>query len=725
MPKMKSSELRAILAAEHSSALGAMEASKLTDERTDAMNYYLGDVAKDLPALDGRSKAVSSDVSDAIEGMMPDLMEIFTGSDDVVRFDPVSQEDVKAAEQETDYINHVFMNQNPGFLTLYSFIKDALLSKVGVVKVWWEEREEEQRETYFDQPEEAYGLIVANPEVEVVEHTEKPDPNYVVPPESEGDPPPMLHDVTVVTTSTYACAKVMPVPPEEFGIEAGARNIRDSNYCYHKTITTESKLIEQGYDADQVRGLPTYRAITTTEETARDTVDERSQPSEGLNKAARLVEVIEHYARLDYEGDGKARLYKVTTSGTNGEILKLDGDPDIESVDVMPFAAMTPIIMTHRFFGRSIADLVIEIMRIKTALTRGMLDNIYMRLNPRVEVPEANASANTLDDLLTSRPNGIVRTKTGGGLQWQVVPDVTGSIYPAFQYLDSRLEQRTGVNRQAQGVDADALQNQSATAVRQLFSASQARIRLIARIFAETGIRDLFWLLHGTVRKHSSKPQTVRLRNEWVNVDPRNWKSRNDMTVNVGLGTGGKAEQLMSLQIIAGLQKEAMAAGLTNLVGPQQLYNTGVQITRVVGHKDTDAFFTDPSKQPPLQPQPDPKLIELQAKNEIEKTQAQADIATTIQKTNAEIARDDRKAAQQAQLMQAEHEMRMREMTMSMLMKFSGQQSQGQDGESAPTGPDPAMFHSLIASLTPPKPKGMRVVRDAMGRVSHTEPIEG
>jgi hypothetical protein len=144
---MKSSELRAILAAEHSSALGAMEASKLTAERTDAMNYYLGNVAKDLPALDGRSKAVSSDVSDAIEGMMPDLMEIFTGSDDVVRFDPVGQEDVKAAEQETDYINHVFMNQNPGFLTLYSFIKDALLSKVGVVKVWWEEREEEQRET--------------------------------------------------------------------------------------------------------------------------------------------------------------------------------------------------------------------------------------------------------------------------------------------------------------------------------------------------------------------------------------------------------------------------------------------------------------------------------------------------------------------------------------------------------------------------------------------------
>jgi hypothetical protein len=725
MPKMKDADLRALLAAEHSAALGAMQASKLVSERSDAVDYYLGNMAKDMPAPEGRSSAVSFDVSDTIEGLMPSLMDIFTGSDEVVRFDPVSADDVQAAEQETDYTNHVFMNQNPGFVILYSFIKDALLSKVGVVKVWWEEREQEQRETYYDQPDDAYGLIVASPDVEVVEHTEKPDPYYQPQPGMEDQPGPMLHDVTVVTKSTYACAKVMPVPPEEFGIERGARNIKDCNYCYHKVIKTQSQLIEQGYDAEQVRNLPSYRAITNPEELSRDTVDEETVAGDEINKAARLVEIIENYVRMDYEGDGKARLYKVTTSGQNGNILKLDGKPDIVPFDAIPFAAMTPVIMTHRFFGRSIADLVMDIQRIKTALTRGMLDNIYLHNNPRVEVPEANASENTLDDLLVSRAGGVVRTKIGGGLQWQVVPDITGSIYPAFQYLDSRLEQRTGVSKQSQGIDANALQNQSATAVAQMYSASQARMKLIARIFAETGIRDLFWLLHATIKKHASKAQTVRLRNAWVTVDPRNWKTRDDLTVNVGLGNGGKAEQLASLQIIAGMQEKALVGGMTNIVSPQNIYNTGVAITKVIGHKDIDAFFSDPSKQPPLQPKPDPKLIELQAKNEIEKTQAQADIVTQQQKTQAEMALAERKAQLEERLMISSHQMKMEEHRVSMASTLAKHATQpGKDGEGNPTSPDPNVMGALLASLQPPRPRGMRVVRDDQGRVSHTEPMD-
>ena len=161
MPKMSSSELKAMLAAERMDALSAMRASKLSAERADAMDYYLGDMAKDMPAQEGRSRAVSTDVADTIEGLMPSLMEIFAGSDEVVRFEPVGPQDVAAAEQETDYVNHVFMQRNPGFLILYSFIKDALLSKVGIVKVWWEEREEEQRETYLDQSDDMFAMLAA------------------------------------------------------------------------------------------------------------------------------------------------------------------------------------------------------------------------------------------------------------------------------------------------------------------------------------------------------------------------------------------------------------------------------------------------------------------------------------------------------------------------------------------------------------------------------------
>src|SRR5216683_3963132 len=178
MPKLSTSDLKAMLAAEKANALAAISAARLMEDRADAMDYYLGDMRKDMPAQDGRSRAVSTDVADTIEGLMPSLMDIFAGSDEVVRFEPVGPEDEAAAQQETDYVNHVFMQQNPGFMILYSFIKDALLSKVGIVKVWWEEREEESRETYLDQPDDAFALLVANPDIEIVAHSERPDPAY-------------------------------------------------------------------------------------------------------------------------------------------------------------------------------------------------------------------------------------------------------------------------------------------------------------------------------------------------------------------------------------------------------------------------------------------------------------------------------------------------------------------------------------------------------------------
>jgi len=159
MPKMKASDLKSLIAAEKADALAAISAAKLAEERADAMDYYLGDMSKDMPAQDGRSRAVSTDVADTIEGLMPSLMDIFAGSDEVVRFEPVGPEDEEAAQQETDYVNHVFMQQNPGFMALYSFIKDALLSKVGIVKVWWEETEQEERETYYDLTDDQFALL--------------------------------------------------------------------------------------------------------------------------------------------------------------------------------------------------------------------------------------------------------------------------------------------------------------------------------------------------------------------------------------------------------------------------------------------------------------------------------------------------------------------------------------------------------------------------------------
>ncbi len=774
MPKMPKSELKAMLTAEKLDALAAMRASKLSSERAHAMDYYNGDMSRDMPAQDGRSRAVSTDVADTIDGLMPSLMEVFAGSDDVVRFEAFGPEDVAAAEQETDYVNHVFMQQNPGFLILYSFIKDALLSKVGIVKVWWEEREEECRETYLDQPDDAFALLVANPDIEIVAHSMHPDPSYrpggpslqppfsglVVPPnqsaagpaalpvpsapalaapapaapapsELDDDAPvPMLHDVTVVTRKTVAQARVEGVPPEEFGISRFARSLRDCGYCFHEVIKRAEDLIADGYDPDEIKAIPSYTMLTNPEELARDTVDEHlaAGGDEGINEVNRQVKITEHYVRMDYEGNSKPALYRVTTGGDQGEVLTRNGEPEIVRVDMPPFAAMTPVIVTHRFFGRSIADLVMDIQRIKTALLRSILDNAYLAVNPRVEVSEAHATETTLDDLLVSRPGGIVRTKMPGGVNWQTVPAIAGEIFPVLEYADATREWRTGVNRQAQGLDANALQNTSATAAMQVYNASQARMKLIARIFAETGIRDLFSLLHAVIRKNGSQAATVRLRNQWVTVDPRDWKERNDLTINVGLGTGGKSERLAHVMAVINLQKEALAGGLSNLVTVQNLYNSAAEVVKLVDLKNVDQFFTDPKTQAPPQPRPDPKLMQIQTQAQLDQQQAQGQLTMQDRKAQRDAALAQQRFELDKQMALLQHDLAIRDQQFRHAQQAvaaatpDGGMEGTAGGAGGPTGnlaPLVAYLTSMMQQMNAPK----RVVRDAQGRVAGVEPV--
>jgi len=677
MPKMNSSELAARLSSQRASAIASQSASGIPAQRADATDYYMGDMSRDMPTTEGRSSAVSSDVADTIEGMMPSLMEIFAGSDEVVQFEPVGPEDVQAAEQETDYTNHVFMQENDGFLVLYSFVKDALLSKNGYVKVWWEEDETSERETYYDQSDDAFALIMqqvaSSDDYQIVEHSINTDDATGI----------TSHDVTIEQTKDASKVCVIGVPPEEVGIERGARSLRDCNYFYHDVRKTKEELIEQGYDEDQITSLLADTGQRGIESASRDATS--GAGFAGADKESQRLLITEHYVRMDYEGKGKSGLYRVTTGGANGDVLRINGKDDIQPIDVIPFAAMTPIPMPHRFIGRSVADLVMDIQRIKTALMRGMLDNVYLANNPRVEVAEENAGPNTLDDLLVQRPGGVVRTKRLGGIQWQVVPNISGNLFPAIEYMDATREWRTGVTRQGQGIDANALQNQSATAVSQAFTAAQARLRLVARIMAETGIKDMFSLIHATIRKHGQQAKTVRLRNQWVQVDPRNWKTRNDLTINVGLGTGGKQQRLASLTMLAGLQEKAMASGLTNLVSAEHLYSTAKEIVKALELKNVDAYFSDPKSQPPLQPKPDPKMIELQAKNEIEKTQAQADIAVQTQKTQAEIAANEQKQMIELQMARELHEMKMREMQFAFDAKVAEAQAKAFAGAASAT----------------------------------------
>ena len=525
-------------------------------------------------------------------------------------------------------------------------------------------------------------------------------------------PKPTTHDVTIVTTKKLARARVMGVPPEEFGIERSARTIRDANYAFHDIVTkTEGQLIAEGFDETQIRALPEYAGFDNIETFARDTAFENT-PSSSVNTSTRLVKITEHYIRMDYEGNGKPCLYMVITAGNDGQVLSKDNEDCVYPIDAIPFAATTPIPVTHRFFGRSIADVTMELQRQKTAMKRGALDNLYLHNAPRPVVSESHAGPNTIDDILTVRQGAPIRMKQPGGIEWQAVPDITGSIYPMMQYLDAELETRTGVSKQSQGIDANALQNQSATAVAQVFSSSQMRMKLIARIMAE-GVKDIFSLLHGVVRKHGQQAQTVRLRNKWVDVDPRNWKTREDMTIHVGLGNGSKAQQFSQVMAIANFQKELILGGKTNLVDDQALFNTGAELIKLTGHKNPDKFLNDPSARdpqtgqllhPPAQPPPDPAMVKVQAdmqmkqlelqqrdkeialnaeatqqaderKAQIEAVQAQADIATQDRKAATEVALTQQKFEFEA--MQAEREFQLEKEL--KLMEFGLKQQQHND----------------------------------------------
>lgn len=644
--KLDLTSVEALLGASRADAMQGMGSSTLQNERTEAINYYNG-IMTDLKSAPGRSKAVSLDVFEAIEGMLPFLMDIFCGSDTPVMFNPIGPEDEAAAQQETDYVNHIFMVENAGFMVLLDMFKDALMQKRGFVKVWWDDSQQRESQTFYDLTEGQYLMAVQQVAgsmgmIEIVAQTihapgdaqpkgydknSKSDSKAVVP--STQPSAGKLYDITLRSTKSMASAKVLGVAPEDFGIERNARSLKSANYAYHDITTkTEGDLIADGYDEDQVMAMSTFTGNTDIETTARDTVDEHNGVA-GVGgdetSGARLVYMTEHYIRMDYEGDGYPCLYLVQTSGQQGEVLRRHGKDVICRIDAIPFASCTPIPIPHRFWGKSISDVVVPLQREKTAVKRGTLDNTYMRNNPRVEVAQDMSTEKTIDDLLVARPGGVIRTKTPGGLNWQVVPDVSATGYQMLQYIDSEIEARSGTSKQSQGLDADALQNQSATAVTKVFNASQARTKLIARVLAE-GVKEMFLLLHAVVRKHGGQVGTVRLRNKWVDVDPTQWGSRNDMTIDVGLGVGGKAEQFVHLNQIANVQKQFVQAGMTHIVSPDELYATASEMTKVLGYVNPSRFFKDPTAKgpdgqllnPPPQAQQSPALQLVAAKTQAE-----------------------------------------------------------------------------------------------------------
>lgn len=668
MAKMTSDELRAITDGEMRQAIGYFS-GKLANQRQKALIYYLGLPKNDLtpPEIEGRSQVVSPDVRNTIESMLPQLMVKFAGTENVVEFEATKPGDEQKAEQATDYINHIYHVKNQGEQITYNWMKDALLSKNGIVKVWWDTRTEDKREEYIALSDVELAQLMDDDEIEVTEQKAYPDEEdqeqraeaiQQLTQQAQQDPanaqmyaqqiaqinaapPVMVYDVVCKRTKAGGRVRVENVPPEEFLISRKAKDIETASFVGHRVARTRSDLLSMGYkNVDMISGddQATSLNLERTERLAWD--DEMAYVGADVqtssDESQRVVWVTECYVRVDFDGDGISELRKVVRAGN--QIL------ENEIVDCAPFVSITPIPLPHKFFGMSVADLSMEAQKIKTSILRGMLDNMYLQINGRYFAVDGQVN---LDDLLTSRPGGVVRMKAQGmaGRLDQGMGDSQLGM-SMMEYMHQFLEDSSGWSRNSAGNDPSALSDPiTATQASIVTNKADMRLDLIARNFA-TGFRDLFRMMLKLVSQYNSKEDIIKLRGEWVAINPREWAHGFDTTINVGLGTGDRNQQLSHLQML--MQNQAMALqGGVGTVTPQNIYESQKEFVKALGYKSADKFLTDPSKQPPKQPQPTPEEIKGHVTMQVEQMKAQLKSQSDSEK--AQLAAQVEQAKQEAQ----------------------------------------------------------------------------
>lgn len=602
----------------------------LTTERERNLAYYKGEM-DDVPPPKGRSSVVDRSVLEAVETVFPDLMEVLTGGEDVATFIPQGAEDEQKAKDETEVVQHVVFQENEGFLAIASAVKDSLITKTGIIHWWFEE--EETFEVESEVPEEMAPLAQAIAEISG-QMLEAQDPE--------------AGKVSLGNKKLHGKVKIMAVPSEDFSVSPDTVSLRDTTYCCMRSRPRVQDLIARGVDPEIARSLPLYTIRNGSVEQERDTAEEHNQADDNSPDDLRMVETRKHYLRIDLDGDGKLELWEITTDAEEKTFIEK------EQVNVIPFAAGTPYLVPHRFHGLSVADLLIEVQKIKTVLLRSHLDSIYFALNQRMEVAETQASEFTISDLLRNEPGSPIRVKTPGAVR-PISSGTMGEVLPSLEYASTMAESRSGVVRNAQGLNPDTLHDTAAGA-RVLIGAAQKRVRMIARMFAETLIKDLFLGVHDALREYMSEehePIQAKIGGQWQSAMPAEWPARCNLAIEVGIGSAGRDHDIMvANQRIALMERLAAAQG--GLSGPlldaDNAHSALVAWERAVGSKAPERFWSDPKKQEPQPPQPDPDVVKVEKQMQLEGQKAQSQAVIQAEKVKADTAASIRKAELDHQL---------------------------------------------------------------------------
>lgn len=626
---MDDSALASLLAQHEDRAIGYYM-SDIADEQAQSINYYYGRPFGD--ERPGRSAVVDRTVAVTIDNALAALLKPFVSAEDVVAFDPRGPEDEALADQATEYINYVFQCDNPGFTILHHWFKDALLTKIGVVKYWWEDRT-----ASLVQPHavDAIGLLQARDHAGYVGEEDNGDGSWTV---------------QLRQSVPDGRVRIANVPPEEFLISPLARSIEEAPYVAHKPANmTRSDLVEMGFDAAIVDSLPAYAPGSTEEARGQARYHDEEWTSgfrdnPGNDKSRDVIAVCDEYVRVDHDGDGISELRHV--------IRVKDAILFNEAVDDLPFALLCPVPMPHKVYGLSLADQTRDLQRIASVVWRQTLDNLYLSNNPRPVIPDLAVNDNTYDDLMDDSPGAAIRVKSPGMLDWSVVPFAADKSYPMLGFIGEQVEARTGLRRGGNGLDRNSLNNSHAmTALQaaQIEAKENERIEMIARIFAETGVTRLFKGLLGLVSRYQPKARIIRLRNAWVPIDPRGWPEM-DVRIAVGLGIGNRREQIAQADAVLATMAQLQATPFATLQSPANVFNAVKRKYQAAGIKNVGDFVTDPKTTPSAGQPPD--------RAPAPPGDAMAKLQAQVQSEQARLHFDQQKAA--ATLQQAREEATLR-----------------------------------------------------------------
>jgi hypothetical protein len=571
--------------------------SEIADERVKAQRYFDG--AVDIGDEDGRSSIVATKVRDTVRAIKPSLMRVFLSTDKPVEYVPRGPEDVQVAEQATKYMHYQFSELN-GYRVLNDAMHDALVKKCGVVKVYWDDYEEQEVYDLNNLNDQELGLLIQEKGLEVLER--KTEMSMQIGPEGvEVEVP--YHSVKVARSTSSGKMCVESVPPEEFFVNRDARSIDDAYIVAHRTEMRVGDLVAMGYDYDDVYDLggdSDTDSYAEAERFERRGYDETDDTQSYMDPTMRVVLVTECYMKIDTEGTGIPQLHKITLGGNKYKLL------DYEPFAHIPFAVFEVDPEPHTFYGRSIADLIINDQDASTAMLRGVLDNVALTNNPRIEIVDG---AVNVDDLLNNEIGGVIRVKQSGSINTQAVPFVAGQTLSALQYFDQQVEDKTGVTKSSTGLAANALQNQTATAVQATVTAQAAQIEVMARNLAEGGMRQLFKLMLKCMVENVDEQVMMRLSgDQYVPVDPRSWNASMDLSINVGLGTGQEDQKVAVLNQALGMQMQIFQAyGPGNgMVSLTNIRNTLADILAISGVRNSDRYFM------PMNPQLEQQMLQQQ-----------------------------------------------------------------------------------------------------------------